>query len=163
VGPRSGDAPPHARRDDRRGRDAVLTFEAANGRSATARDAQQAGYDVESLDPASGVTRRIEIKGIHEWLNCPVYVTRAQFRHGAAEPPEKVEYWLYVVDRVNSDRPRVVAIRTAVRRVERFYFQANTWQDLADESGEVELPLPPLADDDPVPPDGDAPVGEEFE
>lgn len=113
------------------------------------------GYDVTSNDLRTGITRRIEIKGICDWDAWAVSVTLAQFRHGFREPDPSVEYWLYVVDAVNSERPHVFAIRNAVQRIERFYFRADFWRERADEHGEVSLH--PSADDELVtPPSGPA-------
>jgi hypothetical protein len=98
------------------------------------------GYDITSIDPESGITRRIEVKGIYNWQECPVYASLPQFRHGFSEPPAGLEYWLYVVDGVNSDCPHVFAFRKAMQRVQRFYFDAYTWRGEADEEGHVDLP-----------------------
>jgi hypothetical protein len=135
---------PHERRDDVRGRDAVRQYEIDHGREpGPPLDPLNEGYDLTSKDPATGITRRIEVKGIGDWDAWAVSVTSAQFRHGFREADPGVEYWLYVVDDVNSGRPHVFAIRKAVQRIERFYFRADFWRERADEHGEVGLPLAP--------------------
>jgi hypothetical protein len=138
--------------DDKRGRDAVRKYETDHGR-VPGRELPplNEGFDMTSLDPVAQVTRRIEVKGIDDWNVWAVSLTAAQFRHGIREPDQPgVEYWLYVVDHVNSEKPRVFAFRKAAQRVQRFYFRADAWREHADERGEVELPVDPLIDAGPL-------------
>jgi hypothetical protein len=150
------ECPPPSQReqhDDRRGRDAVRRYETEHGRlPGPELPALNEGFDLTSEDRNGGVTRHIEVKGIGNWDTWPVSLTAPQFLDSFLEPDDPgVEYWLYVVDDVNSDRPRVFGFRKAAQRVQRFFFRADTWRELADEQDDVELPVEPLADTDPLP------------
>ena len=90
--------------------------------------AQNPGFDVESADPATGLTRRIEIKGTtgiwRETASVPV--SSRQFED-ARQPPEGVEYWLYVVDSES-----VIPIPWTRHAIAGYLFYAEDWAHLAE-------------------------------
>ena len=95
-------------RDDHRARQAVLQYEKHHGRRAEAMPDLQPGFDVRSVDDA-GRERRIEVKGVQGRFeeNASVALTARQANDALRNDEEKVEYWLYVVDSTETERPRV--------------------------------------------------------
>lgn len=131
-------------RDDDRAREAVVLFENANGRKAKPAGKLQAGHDVISVDEGRHIVRRIEIKGVADQWNdtATVHASGRQFDDGRYLSEPGIEYWLYVVDRLGSTRPRIRAFRHAMRNAAHFYFQAQDWLNAVDEQGEVHMPHP---------------------
>ena len=138
-GERDAQDPPRPPKDDRRAREIVKRYEERDGREVTVMASGQAGYDVESADRATGITRRIEIKGLAQsWEGeATVTMTNAQFRLARANDDPKVEYWLYVVSHRDSAVPRVQAIRNPAKRANRFYLQAMDWREVVSESADL--------------------------
>ena len=141
-------------RDDKLAREAVVRFERAKGRKATPMDELQPGYDVTSddvsltsEDVSRGVTRRIEIKGVtDQWIGtATVKVSNRQFEDGRNCNDANIEYWLYVVDCLGSQRARVRTFRRAMKSPAHFYFQAQDWLNSVDEQGEVDMCEVPIA------------------
>ena len=99
-------------RDDHRARQAVLQYEEQHGRRAEAMPDLQPGFDVRSVDDAGG-ERRIEVKGVQGRFeeNASVALTAQQATDALRNDDERVEYWLYVVDSTETERPRVLPIR----------------------------------------------------
>ena len=127
-------------KDDRRARAAVIAYEKARGRNAIEMPARQPGYDIVSYDPDAGLERRIEVKGIQDDFieNASVVLTARQVHDALQHPEDQVEYWLYVVDRTNTEEPDVLPIpwmRHPSRL--RYGFRADTWRRYAVESGPV--------------------------
>jgi hypothetical protein len=120
-----GDPPP---RDDL-AREKVIEFEERRGRPAKQASSTQEGYDVTSDDRLRGVTRLIEVKGLQQrWTgDATVTMTGAQFDASRNDPPAGHEYWLYVVDGLGTDSPRVHPILRPAAKVERVYLQAQDW------------------------------------
>jgi len=119
----------------------------------------QEGFDLDSLDPATGIRRRIEVKGtIHEWASdATVTVKRRQFQEALLHlGDQKVEYWLYIVDRESTD-PRLRAFRDFAAKVKEVYVAATDWDVLADD-----VWSPPRSEEDvqsdgrAKPPDGES-------
>lgn len=135
-------------RDDDRAREAVVQFENANGRTAKQKEKPQPGHDVISVDEGRHIVRRIEIKGVDDqWIEtATVQASGRQFDDGRYLSELGIEYWLYVVDRLGSTRPRIRAFRHAMRNAEHFYFQAQDWLNAVDEQGEVHMPHPDKTD-----------------
>ena len=117
--------------DDRQRR-AAVAYELARGRQAVTKQFTQIAYDVESVDPVRGVTRRIEVKGMKgSWIdNASVVLSHAQFSQ-AWKPEPNFEYWLYVVDETESDEPRIFPIPWPRVALE-FGFYARNWRLLAE-------------------------------
>ena len=123
--------------DDHRGRQVVVQYEEARGRRAEEMSDHQPGYDVLSIDEDTGRRRRIEIKqttGTFE-DEASVFLTDRQGRDAIRNDESDAEYWLYIVDRVRTDSPRVFPIHWTRARL-RFGFYARDWVDAADRSDE---------------------------
>ena len=120
-----GDPPP---KDDL-ARQKVIEYEQRRDRAAEAAPSNQEGYDVTSDDRLRGVTRLIEIKGLlQRWTgDATVTLTGAQFDAARGEPPPGCEYWLYVVDGLGTDSPRIHPIVRLAAKVDRVYLQAQDW------------------------------------
>ena len=82
----------------------VVGWEKTQGREARQIGGNSEGYDIESLDPKTGSTRFIEVKGIDgSWEDdASVGMTAPQF-----EACRKLgdDYWLYVVEHAMSETP----------------------------------------------------------
>lgn len=123
--------------DDRRGRQVVVQYEEDRGWRAEEMPDHQPGYDVLSIDEDTGRRRHIEIKqttGTFE-DEASVVLTDRQGRDAIRNDESDAEYWLYVVDRVRTDSPRVFPIHWTRARL-RFGFYARDWVDAADRSDE---------------------------
>lgn len=119
-------------RDDTHAREVVIAFELeSRGWEAVAAPKMQKGYDVISTDPRTGAKRRIEIKGASSsWTDdATVRLSYSQFHdaHDFEAPNE--DYWLYVVDRLGTDQPRVFPIKNPGKSTYWFYLQAQDWAD----------------------------------
>ena len=126
-------------RDDHTARQAVLHYEKHCGRRAEEMDALQPGFDVLSID-AAGRERRIEVKGVQGVFerDASVVLTARQARDAVENEENGVEYWLYVVDSTETDRPRVFPIRWARDRTRlRYGFHADAWRDAAERPAEA--------------------------
>ena len=102
-------------------------------------DALQPGFDVLSID-AAGRERRIEVKGVQGVFEreASVVLTARQARDAVENEEDGVEYWLYVVDSTETDRPRVFPIRwTRDRTRLRYGFHAYAWRDAAERPAEA--------------------------
>jgi hypothetical protein len=127
-----GNSPPN----DDLARQKVVEYEVRRGRPATAAPSNQEGYDVSSDDPHRGVRRLIEVKGLQtRWTgDATVTLTGPQFDASRAEPPTGCEYWLYVVDGLGTDSPRIHPIHRFAAKVERVYLQAEDWLSEIDQA-----------------------------
>ena len=126
-------------RDDHTARQAVLHYERHCGRQAKEMDPLQPGFDVQSIDTA-GRERRIEVKGVQGVFEgeASVVLTARQARDAVENEEDGVEYWLYVVDSTEADRPRVFPIRWARDRTRlRYGFHAHAWRDAAERPAEA--------------------------
>ena len=126
-------------RDDHTARQAVLHYEKHCGRRAKEMDALQPGFDVLSID-ATGRERRIEVKGVQGVFerDASVVLTARQARDAVENEEDGVEYWLYIVDSTETDRPRVFPIRWARDRTRlRYGFHAHAWRDAAERPAEA--------------------------
>ena len=126
-------------RDDHRARQAVLHYEKHRGWQAEAMPDLQPGFDVRSVDDA-GRERRIEVKGVQGRFeeNASVALTAQQANDALRNDEERVEYWLYVVDSTETERPRVFPIRWARDRTYlRYGFYAYAWCDAAEHPAEA--------------------------
>ncbi|MDE2906932.1 MAG: hypothetical protein OXQ28_12715, partial [Acidobacteriota bacterium] len=126
-------------RDDRRARQAVLRYEKQHGRRAEKMPDRQRGFDVRSVDDA-GRERRIEAKGVQGRFeeDASVALTAPQANDALWNDDERVEYWLYVVDSTETERPRVFPIpwvRDPARL--RYGFYAYAWSDAAEHPAEA--------------------------
>lgn len=117
-------------------RRAVCNFEKRRGRVPTEMPQTHPGYDIESVDPETGESRMIEVKGVNgEWNQTGVGLSSLQFDYAKKYTDS---YWLYVVEFVSdSDNIRVHPIQDPASQVTSFMFDRN-WRDAAIE--EVEDP-----------------------
>ena len=106
----------------------VLQHEHQKGRDARSMAHANAGYDV--LSECDGATRYIEVKGTEAaWGERGVALTPTQFFYGREN--EDRDHWLYVVEDVFSQDPRVHEIRDPSTLVDRFIFDGG-WRDAAE-------------------------------
>ena len=127
-------------RDDHSARQAALDYERHRGRRAEAMADLQPGFDVRSIDDATDRERRIEVKGVQGLFeaDASVVLTPQQAREAIENDEDRVEYWLYVVDSTETDRPRVFPIRWARNRTRlRYGFYAYAWSDAAEHPAET--------------------------
>lgn len=127
-----GDPPP----SDDVARQKVVEYEVRRERPATKGTGNQEGYDVSSEDRHRGVKRLIEVKGLQQrWTgDATVTLTGPQFDAARLEPPPGCEYWLYVVDGLGTNSPRVHPIFRFAAKVERVYLQAQDWLPEVDQA-----------------------------
>jgi len=146
-------------RSDEASRAIAERYERVHHREPQPAADNQEGFDLDSLDPATGIRRRIEVKGtIHEWASdATVTVKRRQFQEALLHlGDQKVEYWLYIVDRESTD-PRLRAFRDFAAKVKEVYVAATDWDVLADD-----VWSPPRSEEDvqsdgrAKPPDGES-------
>ena len=126
-------------RDDHRARQEVLQHEKRHGRRAEAMPDLQPGFDVRSVDDA-GRERRIEVKGVQGRFekDASVALTAQQANDALRNDDERVEYWLYVVDSTETERPRVLPIRWARDPARlRYGFYAYAWSDAVEHPAEA--------------------------
>jgi hypothetical protein len=129
-------------------REKVIEYEQRLSRPGVAAPPNQEGYDVSSDDQLRGVTRRIEIKGLKQrWSgDATVALTGPQFDASRREPPDGFEYWLYVVDGLSTDSPRIHPILRPGAKVERVYLQAQDWLSEVDQTDRDRLTDNAVAD-----------------
>jgi len=126
-------------------RDAAVAFERRAGRFAAAKDADQAGHDIDSFDkplddPERKLVRRIEVKGRGlKWdEDETVELSDRQFLDALARKCEGVaiaedfDYWLYVVERREDGTLNVLPVRNPATRAAKFEFRGGTWRALAE-------------------------------
>ena len=87
------------------------------------------GYDIESRDEAGRIVRFIEVKATAGlWSGDGVGVTSREFET-ARQHGER--YWLYVVELVETDHPRLLRIRNPALRVNQFMYD-DGWRGVAE-------------------------------
>ncbi|MGA2792690.1 MAG: DUF3883 domain-containing protein [Roseiarcus sp.] len=135
-GPNSGDAD----RDDegdRQGRSPVdeagvrrvLEYEKTCGRSSKEMPHKNPGYDIQSADGSGKVTRYIEVKSFSgRWSNTYAVLSRPQFNK-ANELGDS--FWLYVVERAETDDFQIHRIQNPALRANHFMFD-DGWRATAE-------------------------------
>jgi len=121
---------------DRAGIDLVLDFEREAGRTPKEMPHQHPGYDIKSFDEYGVVARYIEVKSTaDDWGQRGVGLTHTQFEK--AQELGK-HYWLYVVERAESDDAQVYPVQDPANMVNRFYYD-DGWRAVAllDEQSEA--------------------------
>ena len=123
-----------------KGIDLVLKFEQKQGRDAVDMETikpNYPGFDIKSVDLENPTDiRYIEVKataGLWDSTN-PAQMHQAQFIEGQERGDS---YWLYVVEQVESDDPKLYCIQNPANRVDTFMFD-HGWQSIADESNDLE-------------------------
>jgi hypothetical protein len=87
------------------------------------------GYDVESCTPAGAIERYIEVKGkAGDWDSLGVGLTRRQF---STATELKASYWLYVVERAESEDYKIYRIQDPATRVDQFLYDEG-WEQVAE-------------------------------
>ena len=126
-------------KDDQKARAAVVEYEEHHERRAKEMPPGQPGFDVLSCDRVTGRQRRIEVKGVQGDFtqDASVVLTARQVQDALHHEEGDVDYWLYVVDRTETDDPRVFPIPwTRQPNRLRYGFRADMWAKYA-ESGLV--------------------------
>jgi sacsin len=113
----------------------VCAYEREHRREPEQMGQTSPGYDVKSLDPASGQTRFIEVKAINGgWSPRGVGLSATQF---AVAQDKKDAFWLYVVEHANAPESAVVhPIQDPASKITEYRFD-DGWRDLAS-GGEAE-------------------------
>ena len=122
-------------RDDHKARRAVIQYETHCGRRAEAMADNQPGFDVRSIDDATGHERRIEVKGVQGTFTAEasVVLTARQAHDAVKHAEDGVDYWLYVVDSTETDHPRVFPIPWVRHPADlRYGFYARVWAHAAE-------------------------------
>ena len=122
-------------KDDQKARAAVVEYEKQSDRPAEEMPASQPGFDVLSHDRVAGRQRRIEVKGVKGDFaqDASVVLTARQAEDALHHEEQDVEYWLYVVDRTETDHPRVFPIPWTRRPSQlRYGFRADMWAPYAE-------------------------------
>ena len=122
-------------RDDHKARQAAIQYETHHERRAEAMDDHQPGFDVRSIDNATGHERRIEVKGVQGIFkaDASVVLTARQAHDAVKHAEDGVDYWLYVVDSTETDHPRVFPIPWVRHPAQlRYGFYAKVWEQVAE-------------------------------
>jgi len=116
-----------------RAEDWVIQHEVKGGREAQRMPSNNPGYDIESVDPKTGEVAYIEVKGTEElWDGYGVAISQTQYEF-AKEHGDS--FWLYVVEDVGSDSPRVYRIKNPVAKINKYSFDYG-WKNVV-ESEEI--------------------------
>lgn len=123
----------------------VIEHEMMKGREARSMAHSNPGYDV--ISEGGGDSRYIEVKGTEAaWGERGVALTAPQFFY-ARENPDR-DHWMYVVEDVFSQTPKVHEIHSPSKKVNRFVFDGG-WRQAAESSNVtgITLPLPSPGDE----------------
>lgn len=129
-------------KDDKKARATVVKYETQHGRRAKEMPPGQPGYDVVSYDDVGQQRRRIEVKGVKGDFeeDASVLLTARQVEDALQREDDDVKYWLYVVDRTETDDPRVYPIPwTRNRHQLRYGFYARMWARCAERDGDAQI------------------------
>ncbi|MBE0669056.1 MAG: DUF3883 domain-containing protein [Anaerolineales bacterium] len=111
----------------------VLEHETICGRIPKEMPHNYPGYDIESRDNSGKVVRYIEVKSMSgQWTDGYAVLSRRQFKKAYTDD---VSFWLYVVDRAESDKSHIYRIQNPARRANHFMFD-DGWRVVAEEEGE---------------------------
>jgi hypothetical protein len=107
----------------------VLEYEIACGRVPKEMPHWNPGYDVESRDAAGNIVRYIEVKSLSGyWKNTYAVLSRPQFEKALALGDI---FWLYVVERAQSDDFRIHRIQNPALKANHFMFD-DGWRATAE-------------------------------
>ena len=126
-------------KDDKKARATVVKYETRHRRRAKEMPPGQPGFDVVSHDPVTEQQRRIEVKGVKgDFMeDASVLLTARQVEDALQHKKPDVEYWLYVVDRTETDNPRVFPIPWTRNSSQlRYGFYAEMWAQCAERDGD---------------------------
>ncbi len=87
------------------------------------------GYDIESKETTDTIVERIiEVKSTAGvWGHRGVALSQAQF---TTAQEKKDLYWLYIVEKVNDEHPRIIMIQNPAKNSEYFVFD-DGWKEIA--------------------------------
>jgi sacsin len=127
-----------AQKIDAAGMDKVMKYEGDHEREPKDMNEDSPnhpGYDVKSINSKTGEVRYIEVKSLRNtWDKRGVCMSLKQFKKGHEKQDD---FWLYVVERAETDEARVITIQNPVGLVGEFYYD-DSWRQLADnETSEV--------------------------
>ncbi|NPA76917.1 MAG: DUF3883 domain-containing protein [Candidatus Diapherotrites archaeon] len=110
----------------------VMEFERRQGRQPEDMNAttpNNPGYDIRSYSPETGETRYIEVKALTQLWDGrnPARMTHTEFET-AVERGEK--YWLYVIENVESELPRLYCIQNPAEKVQYFCYD-HGWREVS--------------------------------
>ncbi|MFZ4595104.1 MAG: DUF3883 domain-containing protein [Verrucomicrobiaceae bacterium] len=106
----------------------VLAYEKENGRNAGEQAHSNPGFDIRSEDD-SGCVRYIEVKSLADsWSARGVALSATQFEEAQKRGEE---FWLYVVERAESDNAKIFTIRNPANSV-RFVLFDHGWRSLSE-------------------------------
>ena len=114
-------------------REKAAQYEKEEGREPQLGAPHQAGWDLRSVDPATGKARLIEVKG----KGCPwtedevVELSRAQ-AHRAFEEQAQGAWYLYVVERLENGDFQVLPIPNPVRNAGKWLLLGGLWRKAAE-------------------------------
>lgn len=115
---------------DERAMAAAMAYEVKAGRIPERQSQTNPGFDIISLDPATGAKRLIEVKGVlNEWNDRGVKLTKTQFataqQHGDA-------FWIYVVEHAtDASKQTLTALQSPFAKVEEFWFDSG-WREVSE-------------------------------
>ncbi|MGE3853305.1 MAG: sacsin N-terminal ATP-binding-like domain-containing protein [Planctomycetota bacterium] len=139
VGTTASNRSPQEVKDDTEARALVIEFENSEGRRAAEAPSLQPGYDVRSDEPR-GPLRHIEVKGLQgRWEdNATVQLSLRQFEDARLndyrdDDGREIEWWVYVVDGLGTDSPRIHLLRNPVLEMRGFLLHASRWVDEVEE------------------------------
>ncbi len=113
-------------------REIAARYEKGEGREPQLGDPHQAGWDLRSVDPATGEERLIEVKGRgRPWTeNEVVELSRAQ-AHRAFEEQAQGAWYLYVVERIENGDFQVLPIPNPIRNAGKWML-GGLWREAAE-------------------------------
>jgi len=123
---------------DLAGIDVVLKYERSAGRQPQTMPHHNPGFDILSKDNEGNVLRYIEVKSTGAaWDDRGVGLTDRQFQEASEKGGQ---FWLYVVERADSDSPVLYRIQDPANTVTQFLYD-DGWRELA-ESDESSVTSP---------------------
>jgi hypothetical protein len=109
----------------------VEDYEVKQGREIVSLFGSHPGYDLTSYDPETDKTMYIEVKGTRSELGkTGVSLTKRQFLNAQEEGED---YWLYIVERCDTEKPILHRIQNPAFKITEYFFD-DGWLAVADNS-----------------------------
>lgn len=119
---------------DKRAIEIAINYEEIKGRIPAEMPHNHPGYDIESTDQSRLSARFIEVKAVRgDWNNTGIALSKEQF---AKAQSMNSTYWIYVVDRVETENPRLFCINDPASKAEYFVFDSG-WSSASSEKLEA--------------------------